>query len=1308
MPSAKEYNMMFKLNAKLGSTFGSTFSGAQKSLSETQKKIAELNKVQSDIAAYHKQQQAVEATSKKLETYRAQLDNVQREMSESGQYSSALANKELDLKQKIHDTESALRDKKNALSETESKLQSAGVDTANLSEESKKLTTQLDALSKEQAEAAEGAKQFGVQGADAFEAVGSAMIAAGIAAGLSKIYDEYKQCISIAAEFEETMSTVEALSGASEAEMTALSSYAKELGATTKFTAKESAEAMTYMGMAGWDAEQMMSGMSGMLNLAAASGEDLAATADIVTDNLTAFGLKASDTARFSDVLAAAATNSNTSVGVMGETFKNCAALAGALGYSIEDVAVAVGLMANAGIKGSNAGTALKNVFNGLLSGVTLTSEAFGEVEYSAIKADGTMKSFGETLTDLRGYFDQMTGAEKLQNAEAIAGQRAMAGFVSIMNSTDADFQSLTDSINNSAGAAQKMADIKLDNLNGQVTLLNSAADALKTTIGEAYSDEFKSLAKVGAEILTKINEFLQEHPVLLKSLIAITTEVGLILAAYYGYITAKKIMNTVRSLSAVLTAKEAEAATADAAAKGAETVATEAATVAQEGLNVAMESNPIGLVLGVVAALTVGLVALTEVYKKVQTEEDKLTLKAKQQKKQLDELNEEYKKTVELYGETSYEAQKLKWEIDDLSDAYESSAKTVKEYDEQRQALLDTWAQEQEANEQRRKEIEDEYNSTDSLISKLAELESAYGGLGSNSIAAINIANALNNNDSSLGLVYDPKTGSFNKSVDELREYADQKRQAEEAVAATDAYIDAINNLKPLEAQYLSDKAEYDLAEEAERAAYKKYDDWVDSLGYYIEIAMQSFQSSDGSVSVDTTPSNTEMYLDAWSEAKAYRDSTKEKYDASKAAYDEAAGIVSGYEEKYGFQTVPESTVNAQKLAEATKAVTSGMMSADVASKKYGVDLQTLNYQVTAEQSAAELLSGTLEYVESGFLSAAEAADLIGVSIEEIETGVVADKIMKIKEAYDEALEAAKSSIEGQYQLWDTAAIVVPNDIDTVNNSLETQKAYWTDYNTDLTALLGKTGDIEGLQEMIASFADGSSESVNMIAGMANATDDQLAEMVKNWQELQAIQDEAAGSLAEVKTDMTKELEEAQKEYEAAIDELDLSDSAATAAKDTVAAYAQAIRDGTDDAVLAANELVSKVKESMKLMPIFWDGVPDFAYGGNLDIGSTSGYPSIPHHASGTLNAASGYALVGEDGPELVRMAGGEQVYTAAETKSILSGGGGQTITIAPQFVVQGSMDESLAEEYAEKVAEMVRDKLDEDEVDARRGVYV
>ena len=208
------------------------------------------------------------------------------------------------------------------------------------------------------------------------------MAAAGIAKGLHEIKDAYAECVTIAAGFQEGMSNVEALSGSTAQELAALTAKAKELGAETKYTAQQSSEAMGYMAMAGWDAQEMLSGMDGVIDLAAASGEDLARVSDIVTDNLTAFGMTASDTARFADVLAAAATGANTDVSIMGETFKQSASVAGALGYSIEDVAVAVGLMANAGVKGSIAGTALKNSFNGLLKGVTLTGAAFGEYEY--------------------------------------------------------------------------------------------------------------------------------------------------------------------------------------------------------------------------------------------------------------------------------------------------------------------------------------------------------------------------------------------------------------------------------------------------------------------------------------------------------------------------------------------------------------------------------------------------------------------------------------------------------------------------------------------------------------------------------------------------------------------------------------------------------------------------------------------------------------------------------------------------------------------------------------------------------------
>lgn len=542
MPSRKEYEMLFQLNAQLGSNFTGAFSKAQKEIAQMQEKIKALSKTQSDIAAYQKQQNAVEATRSKLEVLKQQYDNIQKEMKETEGYSSSLENKLLSKQQQIDKTSASLNNQTSKLNAMGEALRSAGVNTGNLSQESSRLSAQMDELKQHQEEAANGAVEFGQSTSEAFEAAKSAVVAAGLTKAFKEIYNAWMDCIDIAGDFEEKMSTVEALSGSSASEMNELTSLAKELGATTKFTATEAAEAMGYMGMAGWSAAEMMSGMDGVLQLAAASGEDLAMVSDIVTDNLTAFGLKASDTARFSDVLAAAATNSNTNVSIMGETFKMSASVAGALGYSVEDVAVAVGLMANSGIKGSIAGTALKNTFNGLLEGVTLTSKAFGEYDYTAVNADGTMKDFRSTIDELRVYFEQMTEAERVNNAITVAGQRGYNGLLAILNATDEDYASLTDSINNCSGAAEKMAAIKLDNLNGELTLMNSAWDALKTTIGETFNKDLRNVYGTGTEIFGLLDNFVQQNPSLIKAGTATIGIIGLGAEALVAYAAAAKV----------------------------------------------------------------------------------------------------------------------------------------------------------------------------------------------------------------------------------------------------------------------------------------------------------------------------------------------------------------------------------------------------------------------------------------------------------------------------------------------------------------------------------------------------------------------------------------------------------------------------------------------------------------------------------------------------------------------------------------------------------------------------------------------
>lgn len=243
--------------------------------------------------------------------------------------------------------------------------------------------------------------------------------------------------LDIGMSFESGMSKVQAISGATGEDLAALTDKAKEMGAKTKFSATESAEAMQYMAMAGWKTGDMLNGIEGIMNLAAASGEDLATTSDIVTDALTAFGLSAADSGHFADILAAASSNANTNVSMMGETFKYCAPIAGALGFSAEDTAEAIGLMANSGIKASQAGTSLRAIMNNLAGEVTFVGENIGEATIATSNADGSMRSLNDILADCRVAFSGLTESEKAFNAEALVGKNAMSGFLALMNSSE-------------------------------------------------------------------------------------------------------------------------------------------------------------------------------------------------------------------------------------------------------------------------------------------------------------------------------------------------------------------------------------------------------------------------------------------------------------------------------------------------------------------------------------------------------------------------------------------------------------------------------------------------------------------------------------------------------------------------------------------------------------------------------------------------------------------------------------------------------------------------------------------------------
>lgn len=504
-------------------------------------------------------------------------------------------------------------------------------------------------------------------------------------------------CYQVGSSFEAGMSKVAAVSGASAAEIEQLTAKAKELGSTTKFTATETAEAMNYMAMAGWKTQDMLNGIDGVLGLAAASGTDLATTSDIVTDALTAFGLKAKDCAHFADVLAAASSNANTNVSMMGETFKYCAPIAGSLGFAAEDVAVNIGLMANSGIKASQAGTAMRTVLTKLSDDVTITGERIGELVIKTKNADGSMRELNEIIADLRAAFSMLSDSEKAAAADSIAGAYAMSGFLALMNAGEADVAKLTAAIENCNGAASAMADTMEQNVQGAVTKFNSALEGVGDAVYDKFKDGLKDAVNIFTECLSEMTSEINKNgelgqsfesladsfrsaatemanfakdalPDLVKGLsniinfvIDFRKEIGAALQAILAYKSLSAIGGVIQSV--VNKFKELK-------------VAIAAVTAGEKTLSAALSTTPwglvaagIGLVVGVISEISMHAGDAAEQIDKMRKSSDEAAESARKYAEKAESLEDVKKQYDEIYSseKTAYEKSLDLKELQDL-----------------------------------------------------------------------------------------------------------------------------------------------------------------------------------------------------------------------------------------------------------------------------------------------------------------------------------------------------------------------------------------------------------------------------------------------------------------------------------------------------------------------------------------------------------------------------------------------------------------------------------------------------------------
>lgn len=517
MATAKQFELLFQLTARLGPNFSQSFKNASQTMKLLQNDLRSADQKLKDVSAYQKQQNAVEKSRQRVSELQAEHERLTKEIEETGQATPELTRQLQANEKALQKAQDATAREEERLEELSNTLREAGVNTDNLGRDTDELRQQYERLEQAQkkVQAITEKQAANKEAISQTKAQLGGLVGTVTAVGAAI----YAGPVKKAAEFQEQMSTVKSISNASAEDMAKLSQKAKEMGTTTAFTAAEAGEAMEYMAMAGWKTGDMLGGIEGIMNLAAASGEELGSVSDIVTDALTAFGLSASDAGHFSDVLAQASSNANTNVSMMGSTFQKVAPVAGALGYSAEDMSLGIGLMANASIKAEVAGTSLKTALANMAKPTKQQAAYMDKYGISLTKSDGTMKSFGEVVENLRGSLGGLSEQEQIAAATAIFGKESFAGMLAIVNASEQDYNKLTEAVYNCDGAAKKMAETKLDNLNGSITLAKSAFDALQVELGELLLPTLTEGVKKFTDIITVVTTFVRENPGAVKAI---------------------------------------------------------------------------------------------------------------------------------------------------------------------------------------------------------------------------------------------------------------------------------------------------------------------------------------------------------------------------------------------------------------------------------------------------------------------------------------------------------------------------------------------------------------------------------------------------------------------------------------------------------------------------------------------------------------------------------------------------------------------------------------------------------------------
>ncbi|OUP12554.1 phage tail tape measure protein [Anaeromassilibacillus sp. An200] len=1137
----KEYEMLFRLNAQTGSGYTKAFQQAQQELKEVTQRIQDLQQEQKDITAYQKQQEALEKTEVKLNRLQKQYDNIQREIQETGSFSSELENKLLSKQVKIDDTSAAYERQKERLKELQKAMENAGIDMNDLGRSSAELSEKIHTLKENQEQAAVQAQKLGTSASSAFEQIGQALAAAGITAAIREAAQYFADCAQASMDFETAVTGVAKTTDLSDEELAAMADSIRSLSTEIPATTEEISAVAEAAGQLGIQKEALLDFTETMVMLGTATNmtADEAATALARFANIT--GMGAGEYDRLGATIVDLGNSFATTEQEITEMATRLASAGTLAGISEPGILALAAAMSSVGIEAEAGGTAMTETLNAIETAVAGGGEALDEF---ARLAGMSSETFAETwqndalsaLTSFIGGLGQLdeqgestvlvleslglTGVRQSNMLKSLGlAAEQMTGAVNLANTAWEENTALTEEASKRYATTQS-----------QLILLQNSYRNIQAAIGDAYTPELKEAYAVGTDVLNGVAQFIRDNPALVKAVVTFTGVIGGATAAVAAYTIAAK--------------------------------AAALASAAIPGLNIIM-----GVTVGV-AAVTAAIVALNDAASKEADELAKLTATSRAQYAEMQELQAEYGEVCASMGDTSYEAQRLKAELDEATAAFEEQKQTAEELEAAHREAIDAHNELMASYDETVESLNKETRSSENLMAKLEELMAVEGKSASVKQEILAVVDLLNEAMPELALSYDQYADSLNLSAEAIRGVV-------EAELARERHAENYEQLKKLigEEGSLYQTLQADIEETKNRQdeltnAKKQY------LEYYNAYQDGGWMEADG----DAYLATIREYGDAVASAQ-------EAWENAAAAEEEAR---TAYEE------------NQDAIADLTQ----------------------------------ELSGYTEEMDESG------------IAVQDILTSANA-KVQELAASYTEAYTAALESVSGQYQLWDQAAEVVAVGADAINSALESQVSYWQSYNDNLANLTARGEDIAGLSEMIASFADGSSDSVNAVAGMASATDEELAAMVSNWQELQAEQEKTAGSMADLKTDFSAAMDELQTELAADIEAMNLGEEAAASGKATIQGYLNGITIMLPQVQAAYQRLAGAASNALGSA-----SVPDRGF------------------ASGTPDAPPGWAWVGELGPELMRLRGGETILPASVSQDFaLASQEMQTLSSVPEF---------------------------------------